>query len=70
MQELDILGIMIPVVLLSMFITYFTDPILFVKTVAVQFGILLVVIVETALYLSLTKKQEKPGEDIKKELLG
>ncbi len=62
-----------PIILLSMTITYFTDYATsnqFIRTVASQLGILLVVIVETALFISLTDKQKKPGDEIKKELLG
>jgi len=68
-----IMLVIAPVILLSMTITYFTNYATsnqFIRTVASQLGILLVVIVETALFISLTDKQKKPGDEIKKELLG
>ncbi|MEZ4813145.1 MAG: hypothetical protein R2883_06670 [Caldisericia bacterium] len=65
-----ILVVLTPVILLSMVITYFTDSIHFVKTVASIIGIFLVTVVETALFLSLTDKKQKPGTPENKELLG
>ncbi len=65
-----ILVVLVPVILLSMVITYFTDSIHFVKTIATVIGIFLVAVVETALFLSLTNKKQKPGIQENKELLG
>lgn len=66
-----ILLVLIPVILLSMGITYFTDGIHFVKTIATIIGIFLVTIIEAALFISLTNKKQKPGDmQETKELLG
>jgi len=65
-----IIAVMAPVVMLSMFLTYLTASIPIIKNFIAQLGILLVVIIETALFISLTRKQDVPNREKKKELLG
>lgn len=69
-KALLIVMIITPVVMFSMFLTFLTANIHILKNLASQLGILLVVIVETALFISLTRKQDIPTTEDKKELLG